>query len=198
MAINYYQILEIDEKATEEEIRIAFRKKAKEFHPDLNKQPEAQQKFRLVYMAYEILGDDLKRKVYDYLLQKKRENGDVPCEEGDCISRWADVAQSRAHQYEQMRYEYVKNTTLSGFDFHFRQALWLGGFSLIGSLGILLFVLGFLAAFNKEGWWVFGVLALFFGSLLTFYAIRTVFYVVKSWALYFARRKKESSHLFST
>ncbi|WKZ30722.1 MAG: molecular chaperone DnaJ [Candidatus Dojkabacteria bacterium] len=62
---DYYEILGVPKEATERDIKKAFRKLAKEYHPDHNKAPEAEEKFKEVSEAYEVLSDDNKRKAYD-------------------------------------------------------------------------------------------------------------------------------------
>jgi curved DNA-binding protein len=64
---DYYKILGIGREASEEEIKKAYRKLAKKYHPDLSKDPKAQQKFSEVNEAYEVLSDEKKRKRYDQL-----------------------------------------------------------------------------------------------------------------------------------
>jgi len=64
--IDYYKILEIDKNATEKEIKKAYRKLARKYHPDVNpNDPEAEKKFQQVNEANEVLSDPEKRKKYN-------------------------------------------------------------------------------------------------------------------------------------
>jgi len=66
MTKNYYETLGVDKNASADDIKSAYRKLAKKYHPDLNKDnPEAAEKFKEVNEAYECLGDEQKRKNYD-------------------------------------------------------------------------------------------------------------------------------------
>ena len=63
---DYYKILDIKKNATEQEIKQAYRKKALKYHPDRNKNnKEAEEKFKEAAVAYEVLSDPQKRRVYD-------------------------------------------------------------------------------------------------------------------------------------
>lgn len=64
--IDYYKVLGIDKNATQEEIRKAYRKQAKKYHPDINKEdPQAKERFQEINEANEVLGNPEKRKKYD-------------------------------------------------------------------------------------------------------------------------------------
>ncbi len=58
---DYYQVLGVSRSDSEEEIRKAFRKKAMEFHPDRNKSADAEDKFKEINEAYQVLSDPNKR-----------------------------------------------------------------------------------------------------------------------------------------
>ncbi len=64
---DYYQILGVNKNATQDEIKKIYRKLAKQYHPDSNKSPDAEKKFKEISEAYTVLSDPEKRQKYDTL-----------------------------------------------------------------------------------------------------------------------------------
>ncbi|TKY60263.1 Chaperone protein DnaJ [Spatholobus suberectus] len=62
---DYYSVLGVSRNASKSEIKSAYRKLARSYHPDVNKEPGAEQKFKEISNAYEVLSDDEKRSIYD-------------------------------------------------------------------------------------------------------------------------------------
>jgi len=65
MSKSLYDTLEVSSSASDAEIKKAYRKLARQYHPDVNKEPEAEEKFKEINAAYEILSDKSKRSQYD-------------------------------------------------------------------------------------------------------------------------------------
>ncbi|MCS7117327.1 MAG: DnaJ domain-containing protein [Thaumarchaeota archaeon] len=62
---DYYEILGVPRNATKEEIKRAYRRLALQYHPDRNKSPDAEERFKEISEAYAVLSDDEKRRLYD-------------------------------------------------------------------------------------------------------------------------------------
>src|SRR3954467_3275362 len=62
---DYYKVLGVDKKASQDDIKKAYRKLARQYHPDTNKDTGAEERFKQISEAYDTLGDPEKRKKYD-------------------------------------------------------------------------------------------------------------------------------------
>ncbi len=73
---DYYEILGIKRDAAQNEVQRAYRKLARKYHPDVNKESSAEEKFKEINEAYEVLKDPEKRKLYDQLGQNWKSGQD--------------------------------------------------------------------------------------------------------------------------
>lgn len=103
---DYYEILGVQKEATKQEIHKAFRKLAKKYHPDVNKDKNAQEDFIRIFKAYETLSDEKKRKEYD-----NRSNGNSFFQWGSPTSNnGADFDMNEFYkQYEEQLYNHAQN-----------------------------------------------------------------------------------------
>jgi curved DNA-binding protein CbpA len=63
--MNHYEVLGINRLATAESIKVAYRAQSRKYHPDVNSDPKAEERFKAIGLAYEVLSDPVKREVYD-------------------------------------------------------------------------------------------------------------------------------------
>ncbi|MGF1514723.1 MAG: J domain-containing protein [Elainellaceae cyanobacterium] len=98
MSVNYYQILELHPEASQLDVKRAYRRLAKQFHPDSNRAVESHDRISHINAAYEVLGDPHKRRRYDVQL---RYSGD-----GE-VQKQRQAAQKRAAR-SQTAYSEVK------------------------------------------------------------------------------------------
>ncbi|HAU0287170.1 TPA: DnaJ domain-containing protein [Legionella pneumophila] len=71
---DYYKIMGVSQDASEKDIKMAYRKLARKYHPDISKEPDAEERFKEMAEAYEVLKDPKKRSEYDQYLKYKEFN----------------------------------------------------------------------------------------------------------------------------
>ncbi|MCC6679148.1 MAG: DnaJ domain-containing protein [Phycisphaerales bacterium] len=87
---NFYEVLGVEKSASADDIRKAYRKLARQYHPDVNKAKDAATKFNEVQEAYDVLSDEQKRKAYDRLGDRYAEGGRAQPEGGPHYT-WTNV-----------------------------------------------------------------------------------------------------------
>lgn len=126
MASSYYEILGVSPDATDEEIRKAYRRRAKQFHPDINKAPDASAKFQLIKRAYETLINKNHRILYNN--QKKN-----PQSSYESYMAW----KKKKHE-EAEREEYRKHQEFMRERERFRKSSWYVPMKVVILFGALL------------------------------------------------------------
>ena len=122
---DYYEVLGVSKSATDEELKKAFRKLAKKYHPDANpdNKDEAEKNFKEVNEAYEVLSDKQKRQMYDQFGFDGPQYGDLF--ELEAYEVWydkenkalmEDVADAKGDTVEGVPYIVVGDTSWNGFD----------------------------------------------------------------------------------
>lgn len=161
--MDYYEVLNIPKTATSEEIKIAYRKLAKKYHPDVNPgNKNAEEKFKKINEAYTVLSDPEKRKMYDSGFfstsyqntqranQSRNSYGQDPFQ--DFWNEWARTQQTYQENYTNKNRKRKKSYhyTFGGFSSIFVIILLfiillLGIRILFSPIGLILFALLFFA-----------------------------------------------------
>lgn len=108
--MNYYEILQVDKKASKEIIDKAFKVLAKKYHPDAHaedKKEWAEQKFKELNNAYEVLSDDEKRMEYDATLEDEVSDVEIALvQKNKYLSNLVEELQNRLNEYENQNRNY--------------------------------------------------------------------------------------------
>ncbi|MBQ0104417.1 MAG: DnaJ domain-containing protein [Armatimonadetes bacterium] len=118
---NYYKILGLDSKATQEEIRRNYHKLARLYHPDLNNGKIYHEKFIAINQAYSVLRDETSRRAYDFTLrEEERENAPKVTYGGFQPSgNRGNETQERKSYHKEVRFSVQDK---ANFDEHFKAA----------------------------------------------------------------------------
>ena len=119
MFIDYYAILEIECTASQNEIKSAYRKMTKKWHPDVNSSPNAHEKMIEIIDAYEFLSDEGKRTVYDVEYKLFNQSKTVKIEDytiqNENLDTWMQESRRKAREmYNQVIEEFRDTVKSSG------------------------------------------------------------------------------------
>jgi curved DNA-binding protein CbpA len=108
---NYYEILGIGQEASSLDIKNAFRKLAKKYHPDKN--PTGKEHFEAILRAYEVLSDPVQRSTYDYRIKYHFQQPDKPIPKRNKTKNWNfdEKELKRRKYYDDYIKKYAKATT---------------------------------------------------------------------------------------
>jgi hypothetical protein len=179
--LNFYEILEVNHRASDDDIRKAFRRLARLYHPDVSTDPEAPDRFRLVYMAYDILQDRRKRALYDEL-QIMREAQERFSHEAD-VRAWQRHAARSANTYAEMSFDEFQDTFLSRLGFHSSQVFAFIMFFILLCIGCIGIMAGthFLFAQGFNGHTLLGYMLLGFGAAFAYTAAKAIWDILQVW-----------------
>jgi hypothetical protein len=114
--MNHYEVLNINRNASINEIIQAFKYLAKKYHHDINNEEGAEEKFILIYEAYNILKNHEKRKTYDEILNKNH-SSEIIIKYEKSYNKWKTKSDQEAKYYAQKNYDlFVKNVINKIFD----------------------------------------------------------------------------------
>ncbi len=138
MSVSYYEVLQVEENATTEEIKKSFRILALKYHPDKNKSHDSKEKFLKIVEAYEVLSDETSRKKYDLIFNGKRNDS------FDDFSTYIWTPPSdfaKYYSYNEIKNWYYKNNNFRGgiWDIGEKEnrGMWKTTLALFGSLACL-------------------------------------------------------------
>lgn len=164
MRRNYYDLLGISPKATAEEVKKAYRSKAKTSHPDVNPKPGAAEEFVLIAEAFEILSDPSKRAVYDNRLRRDRipptrpgnSRSAAQARQQQRYEAWVRQARAQAQANARMSYEdFKKRSKLEQAElevYHYMQYLLIG---VVFFIAVMLLAFPFIAMIRFRWWLIF-------------------------------------------
>lgn len=184
MEVNYYHILGLEASAEPADIKKAFRTMAKKYHPDVNKSSDANELFRLIYIAYNVLSDPQKKALYDEMYAPGSDSSANESLRDDGFDEWKERARRRADHYARAGYGEFKKQELGIYEFIGSQVagliiiaflFLLGGILLV--IGIITLSIGFREGFKPSA--VFAgvlVVAIGVGLLRSFVKLSKVLY----------------------
>jgi DnaJ-class molecular chaperone len=139
--VDFYRLLGVSLAASDAEIKHAFREAAKVYHPDINKEPDAEETFRTLYIAYDTLTDPFKRRMYDRLMSEDY----APATQTSTNAYYEKMqrrSEMRARSYAAMDYDEFEETAFTKASFHAKQVAAFIIFFAMLCAGMIGFIVG--------------------------------------------------------
>lgn len=115
---DYYRILGVERNASQEDIKTAYRKLTRKYHPDISKEPDAEAKAKAINEAYDVIGDPEKRRAYDEMGQNWQQSGF----QGANVKDFRDFRELFEQVFRQRHGGYQGNVKFDDFGPVYRQA----------------------------------------------------------------------------
>lgn len=106
--VNYYKVLDVSHDASTKDVKKAYFEKSKQFHPDLNKSQEAKKRYNEIREAYEILGDNFKRRQYDHHMKVDTHGKSYSDYEFDKAAYWEKQRQEWRKRMSEQNQQYQR------------------------------------------------------------------------------------------
>ncbi len=162
--MNHYAALGLTHEATADEIRTAYRRLAKQYHPDVSSLPDAQQRFVRITEAYEVLGNPAKRLRYDHTRNSPSPRRAAPRQEPRYerdVNRYQREARARAEQFSRMKYaDFDAQYFDTAFGYFAPKMLGCFGIAAVFLVVMLLLIAATFAFDLNVGWVVLAMLLL--------------------------------------
>jgi len=136
--MNYYEALNVNQNASLDAINQSFRTLAKKYHPDLNSEYDAKEKFLFIYEAYSFLKDNEKRNIYNELINKKQDNTNDFNYNENKYNEWKKEASKEGKYYSENKYDIFYKNVLEKLIIVGKKAGEIGLVIIFGSLMIII------------------------------------------------------------
>nr|XP_048330175.1 dnaJ homolog subfamily B member 1 isoform X3 [Ziziphus jujuba var. spinosa] len=114
MGVDYYNILKVNRNASDDDLKKSYKRLAMIWHPDKNpasKRPEAENKFKQISEAYDVLSDPLKRQIYDLYGEEALKSGQFPPPPSSAASSSSSSAAAAARNFHNHNRQQHPNTS---------------------------------------------------------------------------------------
>lgn len=174
MLVDYYTILNCNIHSSSEEIKTNFRKLAKLKHPDVNKSPNSNEEFRLLFEAYEILINPISKKKYDEQWKNYygTHNSKSVSVSENLFDKEKNKSNKKSKYYSKMHFEEFNNSSFSDIDFVIKNSVNISFILVLCFVAFLLISIPILINDTGNNYLNLLIVVLFFG--LCYFVFRLI------------------------